>query len=889
MRNLFKAFLALTAGLAIASCAKEYDDTELKGKVDSLDKKVTALDQKVNALTEQVTGISATIEQWKKGGFVESIQEIEGGYTIKFVGGQTVTLYNGKDGKDGDPGAPGTPGAPGDPGAPGAPGAPGNDGNDGSDGKTPTIISYNNELVWAIDGQPILVNEKPVPASVAPTFAINAEGHLIMTLLGVETDLGKVVGEGGAGGDSLLKSVEPSANGENLVFTLNGDPEVVYEIPFAKAFKLVIENPEVEAVPGATIIIDFTVQNGEGAVVDCFAGGLYTAKIVGNQVVVGVPDPFQAGQVLVWAQNEKGLFSMVKLSFIQGANLVVVTPAEEIAAIPGEAGDFVINLTSNVDVTVKEPSVDWVSAVVTKAAYTLTLTLQENTTGEPRETDIEIVRADNDKLVLKIHIVQIATDTSVKVTLDFTAQGYENAQDVTALTVDGVTATFDKASGSNDPKYYTSGTSVRCYANNIITVTSATNYLKGIKFVFDTSKDNLITPDNGTVNGNVWTPEGDVASVVFTVNDVTGNQARFQKMIVSLGDELPAPPKELTLKTLFAKNSTDTEAWNSYYGGTAGTDRNIAMDDEYIYIAESSATAKLWAISVADPNQVKLVNVEGVSGGGAHVLTCPRVVKNTDANVNGGKDVLICSSLTRGGADPKLYMWVDGIDSAPKAITLTTWASDNWYGDTFTVWGTLQDGVLMFDKTDSSGNGVVTFLLNGVPAGNVMYLVGRIKTVDAFGSHTGVCAFYPIPDGTAGVYSPGRGTEARGQFGTLGGSLKAEGGISITLSPLDYDEGTNGFVLGYNFIEWEGYRYVIYGNYVNNKTGYVRVRQGELTDAWSKVASTGTRLYRRDLASGGLTAGNSGMDITARVINGDLYIAAQMQNVGFGLYKLCYE
>lgn len=693
MRKLLKVFLALTAGLAIASCAKEYDDTELKGKVDALDKKVSALDQKVNALTEQVTGISATIEQWKKGGFVESIQEIEGGYTIKFVGGQTVTLYNGKDGKNGDPGAPG---APGDPGSPGAPGAPGNDGNDGSDGKTPTIISYNNELVWAIDGEPILVNEKPVPASVAPTFAINAEGHLIMTLLGVETDLGKVVGEGGAGGDSLLKSVEPSANGENLVFTLNGDPEVVYEIPFAKAFKLVIENPEVEATAGATINIDFTVQNGEGAVVDCFAGGLYTAKIVENQVVVGVPDPFQAGQVLVWAQNEKGLFSMVKLSFIQGANLVVVTPAEEIAAIPGEAGEFVINLTSNVDVTVKEPSVDWVSAVVTKAAYTLTLTLQENTTGEPRETDIEIVRADNDKLVQKIHIVQIVPDNSVKVTLDFTAQGYENAQDVTSLTVDGVTATFDKASGSNPPKYYTSGTSVRCYANNTITVTSATNYLKGIKFVFDTSKDNLITPDNGTVNGDVWTPEGDVASVVFTVDNVTGNQARFQKMTVSLGEEIPAGPKVLTVERVWGKYPVGLgQAWTTEFSSTApyivGNDRTMAMDEDYIYVAAASASTKgILAISIADPSVVKNVNMEGVEGG-FFATACVRTIYNPTTQ----KHILLVGSLANDSdCNFNIYAYKDGIDAAPTKIL--NWNTNNGsprrIGDFFNVSGDWSKG-----------------------------------------------------------------------------------------------------------------------------------------------------------------------------------------------------
>lgn len=349
--------------------------------------------------------------------------------------------------------------------------------------------------------------------------------------------------------------------------------------------------------------------------------------------------------------------------------------------------------------------------------------------------------------------------------------------------------------------------------------------------------------------------------------------------------------KELAIKTVWLKQSADGSAWNTYYGGTAGTDRNIAMDDDYVYIAESAATAKLWAISINDPSDVKAVNVEGVADGGAHVLTCPRVIKNTDSSVNGGKDVLVCCSLTRGGVDPKLYMWTNGIDNAPKAITLTTWATGAWYGDTFTVGGTLQDGVLFFDKTGGdNANGVVTFLLNGVPAGDAMYLVGRLKFVDALGSHGGVCAYYPYPDNiNTGVYSPGRGVEVRGQNVVVNGNAKDAGGIDVTLEPLEYDEGTNGLVLGYNFAEWEGKRYVIYGNQPNSTTGYVRVRQGELTDNWAKIASTGTRLYRRDLTASGFSSGNSGMDVTARVINGELYFAAQKQNIACGVYKLVYE
>jgi hypothetical protein len=31
------------------------------------------------------------------------------------------------------------------------------------------------------------------------------------------------------------------------------------------------------------------------------------------------------------------------------------------------------------------------------------------------------------------------------------------------------------------------------------------------------------------------------------------------------------------------------------------------------------------------------------------------------------------------------------------------------------------------------------------------------------------------------------------------------------------------------------------------------------------------------------------MDVTARIIDGDLYIAAQKQNIACGLYKMCLE
>lgn len=728
-------------------------------------------------------------------------------------------------------------------------------------------------------------------------------------------DKGKTVviydGEDGADGDTFFKDVTSDENG--VTFEKQDGTKIF--IPFAKAFKLVIENPEAEVEAGANVEFAYKVENANSTTsVDVFAGGNYAAVVdaEASKIVVTAPTPAVNGSVLAWAQNEEGLFSMRKLSFIVKAETTVVTKEEELQAIPAEAGEFVVKVVSNVDIKVAEPEVDWVTVAVTKADYKLTLTLAENTTGEPRETTIKVLRADNGAQVQAIKIAQIATpkvygpvDSNIKWVAVRDEKAYdkanENKPDENVLTVTYGETKYEKVDYLKLGTKSAEGKATLKLPKGTVYVSFFGFGWKGADGVLKVNglEKTFTLPQNDGISSSTWNvtvtdadlheitlPEPLAEDTDVVINTVSPNY-RVVLFGIKASDTAPVK-KELTIKTVFAKNSTDSEAWNAYYGGTGGTDRNIAMDDEYVYIAESAAKAKLWAISVADPNQVKAVNVEGVAGG-AHVLTCPRVVKNTDANVNGGKDVLICSNLTRGGEDPKLYIWANGIDNAPKAITLTTWATDNWYGDTFTVWGTLQNGVLLFDKTDTGGNGVVTFILNGVPTSDKMYLVGRAKTVEAFGSHDGVCALYLFPDGAAGVYSPGRGAEKRGQIATLGSSVKSEGGIAVTLSPLDYDEGTNAFVLGYNFIEWEGNRYVIYGNFVSNKKGYVRVRQGALTDEWSKVASTGTRLYRRDLESGGLTAANSAMDITARVIDGELYIAAQMQNVGFGLYKLCYE
>ena len=137
--------ILITAAVTALSCTqKEYDDTILTAKMDVLSKQMAELIQKVNDLNTQVQGLNAVIEQWKAGGFVESIQEVTGGYTIKFVGGQTVTILNGKDGKD------------------------------GTNAEAPVIgikADTDGTQYWTVNGEFLLVDGKKVPVSVVPVFS----------------------------------------------------------------------------------------------------------------------------------------------------------------------------------------------------------------------------------------------------------------------------------------------------------------------------------------------------------------------------------------------------------------------------------------------------------------------------------------------------------------------------------------------------------------------------------------------------------------------------------------------------------------------------------------------------------------------------------------------
>ena len=118
-------------------------------------------------------------------------------------------------------------------------------------------------------------------------------------------------------------------------------------------------------------------------------------------------------------------------------------------------------------------------------------------------------------------------------TLDFSAQNYANGAKISSLTVGDVTASFSKGSGSTDPAYYNTGTAVRCYPGNTMTVTAED--ITKIEFSFGSGDNtNPITANTGTLNGSTWTGSAD--AVTFTVGGDSKHR-RIQALKVTMNGQ----------------------------------------------------------------------------------------------------------------------------------------------------------------------------------------------------------------------------------------------------------------------------------------------------------------------------------------------------------------
>ena len=179
--------------------------------------------------------------------------------------------------------------------------------------------------------------------------------------------------------------------------------------------------------------------------------------------------------------------------------------------------------------------------------------------------------------------------------------GVGNGVEVKELTFGDVTATFNKGSNSNAPKYYTTGSAIRAYGGNTITFAGAGGVtITEIEFSFASGEGtNKITANPSTFSTNIWT--GASNEVVFTIGGTSGHRRIATIEVTYSVDEnvvVIATPS-ITSSTSFV-GSTTVEITNNEEGTTLYYSTNGENYTEYTGALNIIETTTVYAYSQDD-------------------------------------------------------------------------------------------------------------------------------------------------------------------------------------------------------------------------------------------------------------------------------------------------
>ena len=365
--------LAVLALLAIG-CAKEYDDTPIRDLIAGLDARISELESSISA-------IQSTVGDGK---FVRKVEEYKDpdtgrttGITVTYTDGNVVHFNI----------------VPADP----------------TQGPVFSVIRNGaGELVWAVDGVTVKMDGADVPVYQTPAFTIDEEGNLLVEVDGKTTNLGPVKSEGATLQDGIFTNL--AVTDSAVVLTLSDDS--VVNIPFAEAFQLNIETTEFVFNEPAPIEIPYTVSaKTEGTVVGVagYSPKDFNVAVEADKIVV-TPNHLNAAAVMMaYADSKVGLVSVVNLTVEAEGFEITDEPysTEYDYLAEGEDAVVVANAVSNIAFEVK-PAEEWIHvASVRSQAYTITLKLDDNKTGEIREGIVYFVKAGTEESVQTIKIAQL--------------------------------------------------------------------------------------------------------------------------------------------------------------------------------------------------------------------------------------------------------------------------------------------------------------------------------------------------------------------------------------------------------------------------------------------------------------------------------------------------
>lgn len=218
-----KGILLIFTMLATLIGCGQYDDSELKSDINDLKSRMAALEKQCKNMNENLTSLQAIVDAIQKQDGIVSVTDLPDGqgYSVKFVSGKVIYLYNGKN---------------------------------GTDGVTPKISVRKDSdgiYYWTVDGDWLMVDGKKVRAvgldgkdgqsgndgkdAVTPQLKIeNGFWYISYDNGNSWIKLGKATGENGKDGqdgDGFFKSV--TVEDGYAVFVMNDSEQTTLRIPIA--------------------------------------------------------------------------------------------------------------------------------------------------------------------------------------------------------------------------------------------------------------------------------------------------------------------------------------------------------------------------------------------------------------------------------------------------------------------------------------------------------------------------------------------------------------------------------------------------------------------------------------------------------------------------------
>lgn len=243
--------LIILATTCIYGC-KKFDDSHLWDSINNLNDRVDRLEEMCDRMNTNISSLQSIVQALENNDAISNVSSLPNGYTITFVSGKVINIYNGTDGKDG---------------------SDGQDGSDGEDGITPVIsVKQDTDGVyyWTLNGDWLIVDGQKVKAvgedgsdgqdgtdgedgapgsdgtdgkdGITPQFKIE-EGYWYISYDNRQTweQVGKATGEDGidgTNGEIFFKSV--SIENGYVCFILNDTESTIIKLPFVSETELSI-------------------------------------------------------------------------------------------------------------------------------------------------------------------------------------------------------------------------------------------------------------------------------------------------------------------------------------------------------------------------------------------------------------------------------------------------------------------------------------------------------------------------------------------------------------------------------------------------------------------------------------------------------------------------